>query len=107
MFGTNQLYVFYHPQEIAMAIIEGVEVEEVDYAIAQKEIASNFCNVCYKSSDVSKGQFKLLKTWFWAFQVNYYKVTGIGKDFIFSRLKDLAFSYFFFEQFSCMYPRFT
>ncbi|XP_046846785.1 kinesin-like protein KIF28P, partial [Xenia sp. Carnegie-2017] len=54
MFGTNQLYVFYHPQEIAMAIIEGVEVEEVDYAIAQKEIASNFCNVCYKSSDVSK-----------------------------------------------------
>jgi len=41
LFGTNQLYVFHHPQDAAKRIKEGQSVEKISFDSAQEEIAKN------------------------------------------------------------------
>jgi len=41
LFGTNQLYVFHHPQDAAQKIKEGKSVEKISFDSAQEEIAKN------------------------------------------------------------------
>jgi hypothetical protein len=55
MFGSSHLYVFYHPQELEEAKTKGTEIEEVNYEMAQEEIAQNSGINVEKGSDKSKG----------------------------------------------------
>lgn len=55
MFGSSHLYVFYHPQELEEAKTKGTEIEEVNYEMAQEEIAQNSGINVEKGTDKSKG----------------------------------------------------
>lgn len=55
MFGSSHLYVFYHPQELEKAKANGTEIEEVNYEMAQEEIAQNSGVNVEKGTDKSKG----------------------------------------------------
>ena len=55
MFGSSHLYVFYHPQELETAKKNGTEIEDVNYEMAQEEIAQNSGINVEKGTDKSKG----------------------------------------------------
>ena len=55
MFGSSHLYVFYHPQELKEAKANVAEIEEVNYEMAQEEIAQNSGVNVEKGTDKSKG----------------------------------------------------
>ncbi len=55
MFGSSHLYVFYHPQELQEAKTKGIEIEEVNYEMAQEEIAQNSGINVEKGTEKSKG----------------------------------------------------
>ena len=52
MFGSSHLYVFHHPKELEEAKKSGLQIEEVNYEMAQEEIAHN------SGVDVEKGKSK-------------------------------------------------
>lgn len=52
MFGSSHLYVFHHPKELEKAKKSGLQIEEVNYEMAQEEIAQN------SGVDVEKGKSK-------------------------------------------------
>ena len=52
MFGSSHLYVFHHPKELEEAKKSGLQMEEVNYEMAQEEIAQN------SGVDVEKGKSK-------------------------------------------------
>ena len=55
MFGSSHLYVFHHPQDLAMNHKAGKKEEKVTYDIAQEEIATNSGFDMKKGPDKSKG----------------------------------------------------
>ena len=52
MFGSSHLYVFHHPKEVDEAKKSGIGLEEVNYEMAQEEIAQN------SGVDIEKGKSK-------------------------------------------------
>lgn len=52
MFGSSHLYVFHHPKEVDEAKKSGTELEDVNYEMAQEEIAQN------SGVNVEKGKSK-------------------------------------------------
>ncbi|CAB3985233.1 kinesin KIF28P [Paramuricea clavata] len=56
MFGSSHLYVFYHPQELEEAKTKGTEIEEVNYEMAQEEIAQNSGINVEKGTEKSKDE---------------------------------------------------